>query len=170
MSVWRQLRAIGLLPGVGTIGVPAAVVLLADSVNVGWGLPFPVSVLPILLGIVLIAFGLLLMYRTISLFASAGEGTLAPWDPTQRLVVRGPYRHVRNPMISGVLSILLGEAALLGSIPLLAWFAAFFAANAIYMPLVEERALERRFGDDYATYKRNVPRWIPRRRPWTPAA
>jgi protein-S-isoprenylcysteine O-methyltransferase Ste14 len=106
------------------------------------------------------------MYRTITLFASVGRGTLAPWDPTRRLVVRGPYRHVRNPMISGVLSILLGEAALLGSFPLLAWFGVFFAANAIYMPLVEEPGLERRFGDDYRTYKRNVPRWVPRRKPW----
>jgi protein-S-isoprenylcysteine O-methyltransferase Ste14 len=170
MSVWRQLRAIGLLPGVGTIVVPAAIVLVGDSVNVGWDLPFPVSALPVLAGIALIGLGLLLMYRTISLFATAGRGTLAPWDPTRRLVVRGPYRHVRNPMISGVLSILLGEAALLGSIPILAWFAAFFAANAIYMPLVEEPGLERRFGEDYLAYKRNVPRWLPRRRPWMPGA
>ena len=70
------------------------------------------------------------MQRTISLFARVGQGTLAPWDPTQRLVVLGPYRHVRNPMISGVLAILLGEAALLGSPPLLVWFGAFFAVNA----------------------------------------
>jgi protein-S-isoprenylcysteine O-methyltransferase Ste14 len=169
VSAWRHVRAIGLLPGVGTIVVPAAIVLVTDSVNVGWELPFPVSALPVLAGTALIGLGLLLMYRTISLFATTGRGTLAPWDATRRLVVRGPYRHVRNPMISGVLSILLGEAALLGSIPLLAWFAAFFAANAIYMPLVEEPGLERRFGDGYLAYKRNVPRWFPRRRPWTPA-
>jgi protein-S-isoprenylcysteine O-methyltransferase Ste14 len=61
-------------------------------------------------------------------------------------------------MISGVLFILLGEAALLGSLPLLAWFLIFFAANAIYFPLSEEKGLERRFGDEYLTYKRNVPR------------
>jgi protein-S-isoprenylcysteine O-methyltransferase Ste14 len=166
VSIWRHLRAIGLLPGVGTIVIPAAIVYVTDSVSIGWGLPFPLSGLPLLLGCTMIGLGLFLMYRTISLFATAGRGTLAPWDPTRRLVVRGPYRHVRNPMISGVLAVLLGEAAVLGSLPLLAWFLGFFCLNAIYMPLVEERSLERRFGADYLAYKRNVPRWIPRLRPW----
>jgi protein-S-isoprenylcysteine O-methyltransferase Ste14 len=86
----------------------------------------------------------------------------------RKLVVEGPYRHVRNPMITGVMSILLGEAVGLGSPPLLIWFALFFTVNAVYMPLVEEPGLARRFGDDYAVYKRNVPRWLPRPRPWTP--
>jgi protein-S-isoprenylcysteine O-methyltransferase Ste14 len=166
MSVWRQLRAIGPLPFMGAVVVPGTIVALTGSVDIGWGLPGAVAWLPVVAGSALIAVGLLLMYRTISLFASFGEGTLAPWDPTQCLVVRGPYRHVRNPMISGVLSILLGESALLGSPPLLLWFLAFFAVNALWMPLVEEPGLERRFGDDYLLYKRAVPRWIPRRTPW----
>lgn len=63
-------------------------------------------------------------------------------------------------MISGVLAILSGEAILLGSVPFLAWFLAFFALNALTMPLIEEPMLERRFDSDYVTYKRNVPRWI----------
>jgi protein-S-isoprenylcysteine O-methyltransferase Ste14 len=83
--------------------------------------------------------------------------------------VRGPYRHVRNPMISGVFAVLLGEAALLGSLPLLAWAAAFAAANTIWMPLVEEPGLVRRFGADYEAYRANVPRWVPRLRPWEPS-
>jgi protein-S-isoprenylcysteine O-methyltransferase Ste14 len=66
-------------------------------------------------------------------------------------------------MISGVLLVLIGEAVVLGSPPLLAWFLLFFAANALWMPLVEEPALERRFGEDYLRYKHLVPRWIPRR-------
>jgi protein-S-isoprenylcysteine O-methyltransferase Ste14 len=167
VTVGRQLRAIGPLPFLGAVVVPAAIVLLTESVDVGWGLPAAVAWMPVAVGLALIGAGLLLMYRTISLFAREGEGTLAPWDPTQRLVVLGPYRHVRNPMISGVLSILLGEAALCGSPPLLVWFAAFFAVNAAWMPLVEEPGLERRFGDDYLRYKRAVPRWVPRPRPWT---
>jgi protein-S-isoprenylcysteine O-methyltransferase Ste14 len=69
-------------------------------------------------------------------------------------------------MISGVLFVLLGEAALLGSPPLLLWFGAVFAVNAVYIPLVEEPGLGRRFGDDYARYKAHVPRWVPRIRPW----
>jgi protein-S-isoprenylcysteine O-methyltransferase Ste14 len=151
----------------GGVVVPAAIVLLGDSVDVGWGLPAALAWVPVVAACALIAAGLGLMYRTISLFARVGEGTLAPWDPTRRLVVLGPYRHVRNPMITGVLAVLLGEAVLLGSAALLVWFGAFFAVNAIWMPLVEEPGLVERFGDDYRRYKRAVPRWIPRRTPWT---
>ncbi|MGH3078149.1 MAG: methyltransferase family protein [Gaiellaceae bacterium] len=104
-----------------------------------------------------------------TLFVKEGGGTLAPWDPTSRLVVRGPYRHVRHPMIGGVASILLGEAALLGSSPLLVWFAIAVGVNAVYLPLVEERSLERRFGEEWAIYRANVPRFVPRLTPWDPA-
>jgi protein-S-isoprenylcysteine O-methyltransferase Ste14 len=107
-----------------------------------------------------------LWYATVRLFAREGEGTLAPWDPTRKLVAHGPYRHVRNPMITGVLLVLLGEAALLGSLGVLAWAAFFFTINAIWFPLVEEPGLVRRFGADYEEYRRNVPRWVPRRTPW----
>lgn len=168
MSVYRHLRAIGLLPVVATIVIPAIILWPDGPVSVGWGPAAPLTILPPLLGGLLVGLGLLLAYRTIALFATVGEGTLAPWDPTRKLVVEGPYRHVRNPMISGVMFILLGEAAALGSWSLLAWFAAFFAVNAVYMPLVEEPGLARRFGDGYELYKRNVPRWLPRLRPWTP--
>ena len=156
MSLWRHLAAILLLPGIVTIGVPALIVWQTGA-DVG---------LFALIGIPLVAIGLLLLASTIKLFASVGRGTLAPWDPTTRLVVRGPYRYVRNPMISGVLFVLLGEAAFASPLPLLLWFGAVFAANAVYLPLVEEPGLSRRFGDDYATYKANVPRWLPRIRPW----
>ena len=159
MSVWRHLRAIGLLPVMATIVVPAAILWLADDIDVGWG------AVP---GAALIAAGLGLVAWTVGLFATAGEGTLAPWDPTTRLVVRGPYRHVRNPMISGVACILLGEAATFASLPVLGWLAVFAAANAIWMPLVEEPGLRRRFGGDYERYSANVPRWLPRPRPWDP--
>jgi protein-S-isoprenylcysteine O-methyltransferase Ste14 len=62
----------------------------------------------------------------------------------------------------------LGEATLFGSVPLLVWFMIFFALNALAMPLIEEAHLESRLGSDYVTYKRNVPRWIPRLNPWRP--
>ncbi len=170
MTVWRHLRAVALLPGMVIVVIPGTIVYLTKSLHVGWGLPAPLMPLPIILGGGLIAAGLSLMRLTIRLFATAGEGTLAPWDATQRLVARGVYRHVRNPMITGVLCVLLGEAALLGSLPLLGWFAFFFLANATYIPLVEEPSLERRFGDEYREYRRNVPRWIPRFTPWRPDA
>ena len=168
MRALRHLAALLVLPGVGTLVVPAVIVYMTESVDIGWGLPFPLSALPVLTGCALIGLGLTLMHRTISLFASAGGGTLAPWDPTRRLVVRGPYRHVRNPMISGVLAVLLGEAALFGSLALLAWFAVVLAVNAVYLPLVEEPGLRRRFGAGYDAYREHVPRWLPRLRPWEP--
>jgi protein-S-isoprenylcysteine O-methyltransferase Ste14 len=151
-----------------TLVVPAIIVWRTEAVSFGWGLPGALGFLPVMLGVALIGLGVLLVVRTVALFATVGQGTLAPWDPTARLVVRGPYRRVRNPMISGVVSILLGEAALLGSLPLLIWFGAVLAVNAVYLPLVEERGLSRRFGADYELYRAHVPRWVPRLRPWYP--
>lgn len=71
-------------------------------------------------------------------------------------------------MISGVLAVLLGEAALLGSLPIFAWALLFFSINHLYIPRFEEPGLERRFGDDYRRYKQHVPRWLPRLRAWQP--
>jgi protein-S-isoprenylcysteine O-methyltransferase Ste14 len=141
--------------------VVPGLILWRNGVDLG---PWPLAAV----GVVLIAVGLLLVTWTVRLFARVGKGTLAPWDPTSRLVAVGPYRHVRNPMISGVLAVLLGEAALFGSLALLVWFGAAFLVNAIYFPLVEEPGLRRRFGDDYERYCANVPRWLPRLRPWEP--
>ena len=121
--------------------------------------------LPILGG-VLICLGLVLVVATIRLFVTVGKGTLAPWIPTQRLVVQGIYRHVRNPMISGVFFVLLGEAVLAASLPIFCWFVVFVVGNAVYIPLAEEPGLVQRFGADYEEYRRNVPRWLPRLRPW----
>ena len=168
MKLMRHLLAIGLLPFVVTVVVPAYIIRTSSTLNISWGLPSPLGLLPTLLGSVLVGLGVLLVYKTVSLFATVGKGTLAPWDPPRRLVIRGPYRHVRNPMISGVLSILLGEAILLGSVPLVVWFVIDLALNALTIPLVEEPILDGRFGSDYVTYKRNVPRWIPRPKPWKP--
>ena len=69
-------------------------------------------------------------------------------------------------MISGVLFVLLGESVLTASLPLFRWFLVSGIINAIYIPLLEEPGLVKRFGDEYLTYKRNVPRWIPRLTPW----
>ena len=69
-------------------------------------------------------------------------------------------------MIAGVLFVVLGEAVLAASLPLLGLFALAVIVNAVYIPLSEEPGLAKRFGDDYPTYKQNVPRWIPRLTPW----
>ena len=168
MSAWRHARAIVLLPGAVTIVVPGAILIAAGGPDIGWGLDGAVRVLPVLAGLALIVVGLALWTGTVRLLARIGRGTLAPWDPTQRLVVEGPYRHVRNPMITAVLAVLLGEAVLFGSPALLIWCAAFFVTNHAFFLLSEEPGLERRFGEQYRDYKRAVPRWFPRRTPWSP--
>ena len=168
MRVLRHALAICLLPGTVVVLVPALIVWQSASVSVGWDLPNALALVPIVLGTALLAVGGFLVAWTIALFARVGRGTLAPWDPTAKLVVEGPYRHVRNPMISGVLFLLLGEAALLGSPALLVWFVVVAAVNAIYMPLVEEPGLVRRFGAAYERYCAAVPRWLPRPRAWRP--
>jgi protein-S-isoprenylcysteine O-methyltransferase Ste14 len=160
--VWRQLRAIVPLPGMVVVVVPASILLLGADADPGWGADWPLAALPVLLGLGLFALGLSLFVRTVLLFARVGEGTLAPWDPPTRFVAEGPYRRWRHPMITGVLFMLLGEAAALGSLWLLAWAAVFMAVNVVYLPLVEEPRLVRRFGRDYEEYMRQVPRWFPR--------
>jgi protein-S-isoprenylcysteine O-methyltransferase Ste14 len=82
--------------------------------------------------------------------------------------VRGPYRYVRNPMISGVVFILLAEGLLFDSRTHFSWALIFAAANFIQIPLMEEPMLRERFGSAYDEYCRHVPRLIPRLRPWTP--
>ncbi|HEX6925123.1 MAG TPA: isoprenylcysteine carboxylmethyltransferase family protein, partial [Longimicrobiaceae bacterium] len=99
-----------------------------------------------------------------------GRGTLAPWDPPRRLVITGVYRHVRNPMISGVILILAGESLAFSSAALGTWTAVVLIVNAVYIPVVEEPGLARRFGEEYEAYRAHVPRWVPRLRPWNPTA
>ena len=115
-------------------------------------------------GMVTIVIPAVILWQTRQLHI--GKGTLAPWDPTQKLVVRGPYRYVRTPMISGVVAVLLAEAILFGSTALLIFFAFATVLNMIYMPLSEEPGLLKRFGEEYTVYKQHVPRWVPRLKPW----
>jgi protein-S-isoprenylcysteine O-methyltransferase Ste14 len=121
-------------------------------------------------GPALIVAGLLGIAWAVSLFIRIGRGTLAPWNPTHRLVVAGPYAYVRNPMIASVIIVLLGEALFFESPGILAWAIFVFILNHFYFIFSEEPGLARRFGEEYEVYKRNVPRWLPRMRPWKPPA
>ncbi len=162
MNAWKQLRAIVLLPGMVTVVIPATILY---GTGLAWP-PQPWNIILPVIGSMFIFLGLALMIWTNRLFIAIGKGTLAPWNPTQKLVVRGVYRHVRNPMIVGVFCILLGETILFDSWRLFCWFGFIVLVNLIYIPLSEEPGLVRRFGDDYLRYKQNVPRWIPRLTPW----
>jgi protein-S-isoprenylcysteine O-methyltransferase Ste14 len=148
----RHLFAIVILPGTVTVVVPA--LLLDDAGLASWPL--------VVLGALLLAAGIVMFVWTVALFAGIGRGTLAPWDPPTKLVVRGPYRLVRNPMITAVVTVLLGEAALFGSLPVLVWAGIVFSINAVYFPLVEEPMLRDRFGAEYDAYAAHTPRWLPR--------
>jgi protein-S-isoprenylcysteine O-methyltransferase Ste14 len=106
--------------------------------------------------------GSALLYATNLLFVREGRGTLAPWSPPQKLVVKGPYRYIRHPMISGVLLILLGEVICLSSWASVIWFIFFLAANLVYILLLEERILLKRFGEEYRRYRQLTPMWVPR--------
>ncbi len=161
----RLVMTLIMLPGTAVVFVPAGIVWLTAGGRYaaemrGWG------DLLLWAGVVVGAAGLGLSTWSAGLFFTFGEGTPAPWAPPKRFVVRGPYRYVRNPMITGVLMILCAEAIVLQSWPIAAWMAVFFCANAVYLPVVEEKGLEERFGAEYAEYKRHVGRWIPRLRPW----
>lgn len=120
------------------------------------------------LGALLLMVGVALFVSSLYQIATRPQGTLAPWDPPRRLVVRGPYRFVRNPMISGVIFVLFGEAFGLQSLPLAAWATAFLLFSLVYTSLLEESQLEARFGNEYRRYLQNVPRFLPRLRPWNP--
>ena len=166
MSVWRHARAIALLPGTVTVVIPALILALGDGPNIGWGLDGAVAALPVLLGVALYAGGFALWLWTVRLFATIGKGTLAPWDPTSRLVVEGPYLHVRNPMITAVIAMLLGETAFFGSIGIAVLVGIFLFINHVWFIAHEEPGLASRFGNEYREYRRNVPRWLPRRTAW----
>jgi len=164
---WGLIRTIIILPGTALVYVPLLIVWFSrHSVYAATWLD--TRLFSFWLGLAMLCLGLALAAWTVRLFLHFGEGTPAPWDPPKKLVVRGPYRHVRNPMITSVLFMLTAEALLLRSWPLAGWLIIFFLANAIYFPLVEEKGLEKRFGDDYLEYKCHVPRWLPRVTPWTP--
>ena len=96
--------------------------------------------------------GMLLAVSTVRLFPKLGNGTPAPWDPTTKLIVTGPYAYVRNPMITGVVLILTSEALMLGSLAIGIWAVVFLIINMFYFPLSEEPGLRKRFGKEYDEY------------------
>ena len=121
-----------------------------------------------IIGVICFLAGILLAVSTVRLFPKLGNGTPAPWDSTTKLIVTGPYAYVRNPMITGVVLILISEALILGSLAIGIWAVVFLIINMFYFPLSEEPGLRKRFGKEYDEYCKNVPRYIPRLTPWRP--
>jgi len=123
---------------------------------------------PLAAGLVVMLIGLLIMAQTILSFIRMGKGTLAPWSPTRKLIIGGMYAYVRNPMILGVILVLTGESIAISSRSILLWAVLVFFINTAYFIFSEEPGLEKRFGAEYLEYKYNVPRWVPRLKPWKP--
>jgi protein-S-isoprenylcysteine O-methyltransferase Ste14 len=166
VTLIRHFVAILLLPFVMTVLVPRWLMRGYAQSDTRWIDGTFTAAFAHLAGALIFLLGLSLFVWCVVLFGRIGRGTLAPWDPTKHLVVVGPYRFVRNPMISAVLIILIGESLYLGSRVMATWTIVFFIINAIYFRLLEEPGLEMRFGDEYRRYKAAVPRWIPRATPW----
>jgi protein-S-isoprenylcysteine O-methyltransferase Ste14 len=118
-------------------------------------------------GIALIVAGATALIGAFVRFVIEGSGTPAPWEPTEQLVKGGLYRYVRNPMYLAVGAVIAGEAALLGRADLLIYLAAFFAIVVLFVHRYEQPDLTKRFGAAYDDYRRNVPAWLPRLRPWS---
>ena len=164
--MYRNLiKAILVLPGTVLVLIPALIVVASVAVGLPTHVAFPDQV-RFWIALLAAGIGLLLGGWSVALFVKLGKGTPAPWEPPRQLVIRGPYRHVRNPMITGALLVLLAEAVWLGSWPIAGWMLVFLVGNAVYFPLVEEKGLEKRFGRAYREYKARVPRWVPRLSPW----
>ncbi|HUI06459.1 MAG TPA: isoprenylcysteine carboxylmethyltransferase family protein [Verrucomicrobiae bacterium] len=152
----RAITYATLFIGLVLIFVPAR--LLAWS-----GIVRPATLgAPQVAGMIIGTAGGVLALWCVSTFARIGKGTPAPFDPPRRLVVRGPYRFVRNPMYIGAVLALAGAALFYGSAPVLAYAVVFLVASHVFVVRYEEPTLRRTFGEEYEAYCRRVRRWWPR--------
>jgi protein-S-isoprenylcysteine O-methyltransferase Ste14 len=152
------------------VAAPGVVAGLVPWVLTGWStgdtqaLSLPVRAA----GVALVASGVTVLLAAFVRFVREGLGTPAPVAPTERLVIGGLYRHVRNPMYLAVVAIITGEGLLLGRPVLLIYAAAVGAATATFAHLYEEPTLRRRFGAEYDAYRCAVPAWRPLVKGWPP--
>jgi protein-S-isoprenylcysteine O-methyltransferase Ste14 len=121
-----------------------------------------------IVGVLLIAAGLPVLLDSFGHFALKGLGTPAPIFPTRHLVVSGLFRYVRNPMYVAVSALIVGQGLLFGSVRILEYGIAIWVAFHLFVLLYEEPTMRRSYGPEYEAFCANVPRWIPRLRPWRP--
>jgi protein-S-isoprenylcysteine O-methyltransferase Ste14 len=146
---------------------PGTMAVLVPWMLTGWDAR-DVPALVRVAGGVLIVAGAAVLLHAFARFVVEGIGTPAPVAPTERLVVGGLYRHVRNPMYVAVATTIVGQALLLGRPVLLVWAAVFIAVTATFVRVYEEPTLRQQFGSEYEAYCSAVPGWWPRRRTWRP--
>ena len=155
-----------LLPIFAWIILPTLLFLLIDLNLFKKFLNF--NLILIIFGTTFIILALILFIKCNLVFIKIGKGTLMPISKieTKHLVIKGPYRYVRNPMIISVIVVIFGESLIVSSPSIMLWAILFFIGNIIYFPLIEEKHLEQKFGEEYITYKKNVRAWIPRLKPY----
>jgi protein-S-isoprenylcysteine O-methyltransferase Ste14 len=150
---------------------PGVVAGLVPWLLTGWHAADPPWGWPVrVLGAVLLAACAVVLIQAFVRFVREGRGTPAPVAPTERLVVGGLYRHVRNPMYVAVIGAVVGQALLLGRPVLLVYAALAGTGMALFVRGYEEPLLAARYGEQYRAYRRAVPGWLPRLRPWRPDA
>ena len=163
--VWRHVRDL-MIPVFMTLLLPLMINLYEHQ---RFKRPLvTLSSVQMVVGVIVGLAGLAVMISSIVLMIRVAKSTVMPWDPSQRLVIAGPYRHLRNPMILGVVILLIGEALVLSSFGIAILAVVFFFGNTFYFIYSEEPKLEERFGQAYRSYKDNVPRWLPRVKAWKP--
>src|SRR5215813_8618092 len=144
LTLLRHLSSILLLPFMAAVVAPYWLLKTSAGNDIDWNDSAVGAWLARSAGILLLLVGFALFGWCVALFARVGQGTLAPWDPTRRLVAVGPYRFVRNPMISGVAMLLVGQALFWGSRAVAVWACVFILINHVYFVLSEEPGLEAR--------------------------
>jgi protein-S-isoprenylcysteine O-methyltransferase Ste14 len=149
---------------------PGTVVGLVPWWLTRWRLGQPVTHwVPVrVVGILLLLGGAAVLVQAFVRFVTEGRGTPAPVAPTAHLVVGGLYRYVRNPMYLAVVASIVGQALVLWQPVLLGYAALVAVAVAAFVVGYEQPTLYRQFGAEYERYRRAVPGWWPRPRPWKP--
>ncbi|MCV7221431.1 methyltransferase family protein [Mycolicibacterium elephantis] len=146
---------------------PGTFVGLGPWLITRWEIPGPSPTVRVIVGATLVVAGLIPPIHAFVQFAKAG-GTPMPAAPTERLVVEGFNRFVRNPMYLGLLVAILGQAVMFDSLWLVLYAALGWVATASFVRWYEEPTLVRTYGEQYEEYRSNVPAWTPRLTPWTP--
>lgn len=161
--IWPfSLCGLIIIPTVFFVWIPHKILA-----NANWAYSFDIGVVRYL-GWLPMALGLIVVVWCVLCFAIIGKGTPSPMIPTEKLVARGLYRFVRNPMYIGWLSVLAGEAILFQSLPLLKYLVGTFAFFYFFILFFEEPVLANKFGESYDNYRKAVRRWIPRLKPYQP--
>jgi|TARA_B100002003_G_C13843995_1_gene414071 protein-S-isoprenylcysteine O-methyltransferase Ste14 len=165
MKIKEYLKVVLILPGNVLITIPL-IIFLFTRYSYSYHLVSPHNLL-FYIAMFFLALGLwLAIWSVRTFYTKGGEGTPGPWHPVSNLIISGPYRYVRNPMILGVVGLLLFESALFTSRPLLLWVIVFFVGNIVYFKIFEEKELIKRFGSDYEDYKNKVSMLFPKLTPY----